>query len=108
MACRRIDIEGRRIQSAWNTKKEKRAGRHGGYTRMTFGIIDDVTDASGEYGAVVGLERERRRRPKPPMVEPDKKHRNKQASLCEQQVFPIKNLNKFNFYRQILVYSKFL
>ena len=23
----------------------KRAGRHSGYTRMTFGTIDDVTDA---------------------------------------------------------------
>ena len=34
------------IRFQWTKQKRpKRAGRHGGYTRMTFGIIDDVTDA---------------------------------------------------------------
>jgi len=28
--------------------RPKRAGRHGGYSRMPFGIIDDVTDARVE------------------------------------------------------------
>ena len=80
------------IRFQWTKQKRpKRAGRHGGYTRMTFGIIDDVTDARAKEA---GGRSEIRI--------------NTFASLCEQQVFPIKNLNKFNFYRQILVYSKFL
>ena len=30
------------------------------------------------------------------------------AQLCKYQVFTSKNINKFNFYRQILAYSKYL
>ena len=58
----------------------ERAGRHGGYTQISFGTIDDVTDARGELRAQRSDKgRERQARAKPPMPEPITRENGKSA-----------------------------
>ena len=69
IGVRGIDAKKQRLTDSVHTRIEtERAGRLGGYVRMTFGTIDDVTDARAKGPHAEGGQA----RTKPPMSEPDR------------------------------------